>query len=157
MGSKKIAKDDPLFEALGSLDELNSWLGFCRYKKLKSIQEDLFIVQAELATVGMGTKSKIQITNAKTEKLEKEIAKIDKITPQIKKFIIPGASELSAKLDVARAFARKAERAVVAYGKKRKLNPEILCYLNRLSSLLFALARLVNYSLKVKEENPRYS
>ena len=167
MGAKKIAKDDPLFEALGSLDELNSWIGYCRayakglkFKSLRSqlqaIQETLFIAQAELGMAGMGKKSKIHITNIKTQELEKEIAKIDKIVPQIKQFIIPGASELSAKLDIARAFARRVERAFVAFNKKQKLNPDLLQYLNRLSSILFAHARLVNYLLNVKEENPTY-
>ena len=153
MGMKKIAKDDPLFEALGALDELNSWIGYCQYKKLKAIQEDLFIAQAEIALAALGKKSKIQITNAKTQRLEQEILAIDKIVPQIKKFIIPGASELSAKLDYARALARRAERAAV----RAKVSPELLQYLNRLSSILFAHARLVNYKFKIKEKNPGYT
>lgn len=152
MGARKIAKDDPLFEALGALDELNSWLGFCQYKKLRPVQEDLFIAQAEIGAIGMRRKSKIQMTNAKTKRLEKEIAKVDAIVPPIKKFIIPGASELSAKLDVARALARRAERAAV----KIKASPDLLAYLNRLSSFLFALARLVNFKLNRREEHPTY-
>src|SRR3989344_9379922 len=156
MGAKKIAKDDPVFEALGSLDELNSWLGLCKLKakpyNLTPIQEDLFIAQAEIGLAAMGRKSKIQITKSKTQRLEKEILKIDKIVPQIKRFILPGGSELSAKLDVARALARRAERNAV----RIKASPELLQYLNRLSSLLFALARLANFRLKLKEENPRY-
>lgn len=147
MGAKKIAKDDPLFEALGALDELNSWLGFCNYKSLKRIQETLFIAQAEL-----GTYSKLRVTAEKTRELESEILKIDKIVPQIKKFIIPGGSELSTKLDYARALARRAERA----GVKAHVSPELLQYLNRLSSYLFALARLANFRLKLREENPKY-
>ncbi len=152
MGAKKIPKDDPVFEALGSLDELSSWLGLCGYHKIKAIQEDLFIAQVEIGLAAMGRKSKIQITNAKTKRLEQEIAKIDKVVPPIKKFIIPGASELSAKLDFARALARRAERAAV----RIKASPDLLQYLNRLSSLLFALARLVNFRLKKKEQNPSY-
>lgn len=152
MGTKKIAKGDPVFELLGTLDELNSWLGYCQYKPLRDIQEDLFIAQAEIGLKAMGQKSKIQITNIKTKKLEKEIIKIDKIIPPIKKFIIPGGSELSAKLDYARALARRAERAAV----RAKASPELLQYLNRLSSILFAHARLVNFKLKKKEQNPSY-
>ena len=163
MGMKKIAKDDPLFEALGALDELNSWIGYCQYKKLKAIQEDLFIAQAEIALAALGKKSKIQITNAKTQRLEQEILAIDKVVPQIKKFIIPGASELSAKLDYARALARRAERAAVlarrslGEGGKATISPDLLQYLNRLSSILFAHARLVNYKFKIKEKNPSYT
>lgn len=152
MGARKIAKDDPLFEALGALDELNSWLGFCQYKKLRPIQEDLFIAQAEIGAIGIRQKSKIQISNAKTKKLEQEIARIDKIVPSIKKFIIPGASELSAKLDYARVLTRRAERAAV----RIKAPPDLLKYLNRLSSLLFAFARLVNYDKKKRERHPSY-
>lgn len=147
MGARKISKAAPLFEALGALDELNSWLGFCNYKKLQFVQETLFIAQAEL-----GMHSKLRVTHAKTEELEKEIAKIDKIVPPIKKFIIPGGSELSAKLDFARALARRAERDAV----RIKASPELLQYLNRLSSLLFAYARLTNFRLKKKEQNPSY-
>src|SRR3989344_3538536 len=171
MGAKKIAKDDPVFEVLGSLDELNSWIGLCyvtcgnnkklhvtRYT-LHCIQEDLFIAQAEIGLTAMGRKNiKYQISNIKTRELEKQIAKIDKIVPQIKKFIIPGGSELSAKLDFARALARRAERDAIKANtlKPNTCSPELLQYLNRLSSLLFALARLVTHRLKKKEENPSY-
>ena len=161
MGAKKIAKDAPVMEVLGALDELNSWLGFCvvglKFKSLKfkvrEIQEDLFIAQAEIGLAAMGRKSfKFQVSSLKTKRLEKEIIEIDRIVPQIKKFVIPGGSELSAKLDYARALARRAERAAV----RAKASPELLRYLNRLSSYLFALARLVNFRLNVKEENPKY-
>ncbi|MEK7616329.1 MAG: cob(I)yrinic acid a,c-diamide adenosyltransferase [Patescibacteria group bacterium] len=152
MGEKKIAKDHPLFELLGTLDELSSWLGVCRYKKLKQIQEDLFIAQAEIGMKAMGRRYTLRVTRSMTERLQREIMAIDKVVPQIKKFIIPGASELSAKLDYARALARRAERAAV----RAKASPELLQYLNRLSSMLFALARLVNFRLKFKEENPKY-
>jgi|SRR3989344_657092 len=166
MGARKIAKDDPLMDALGALDELNSWLGYCRASvkrkaisyKLKAIQEDLFVAQAEIAMIAMQKKSKIQITNVKTKALEKEILKIDKQVPQIKKFIIPGGSELSAKLDFARTLVRRAERAVVKANAANEAisSPELLQYLNRLSSYLFALARLVNFRLNIKEESPSY-
>jgi len=159
MGARKMAKSDPLFELLGSLDELNSWLGVCQYKKLKAIQEDLFIAQAEIASIAISKiksqKSKLQI---KTNKLEEEIAKIDKIVPTITKFIIPGASELSAKLDYARTLARRAERSALKTNEANKAtsSAELIQYLNRLSSYLFALARLVNFRLKLKEHNPSY-
>lgn len=152
MGTRKIAKSDPVFELLGALDELNCWLGFCQYKKLKPIQEDLFIAQAEIGLSAMGKKSKIKLTKRRTERLEQEILAIDRVVPPIKKFIIPGASVLSAQLDYARALARRAERAAV----KTRAPANTIQYLNRLSSMLFALARLVNYRLKLKEENPSY-
>lgn len=168
MGARKISKSDPLFDALGALDELNSWIGLCRSelrkdkrfvdieRSLLRIQETLFIAQAELAMIGMRRSSKIMIQKEKTVDLEQEIAEIDKKVPQIKQFIIPGASEVSARLDVARSLARNVERAFVKFAQKQKLNPNLLQYLNRLSSILFAHARMVNYVLKVREENPSY-
>lgn len=158
MGPKKIAKDDPLFEVLGALDELSSWIGVCQYKPLKQIQEDLFIAQAEIGMKAMGRRYTIRVTRSMTERLEREIMAIDKIVPQIKKFIIPGASELSAKLDYARALARRAERALVKASEANEAisSSALLPYLNRLSSILFAHARLVNYKLKIKERNPSY-
>jgi len=160
MGVRKIAKDDPLFDALGALDELNSWLGVCRASvklkaksyKLKAIQETLFIAQAEIAMLGMKKRYTLRVTRAKTEELEREIRRIDAVVPNIKKFIIPGGAELSAKLDYARTLARRAERTLVCI----KANPDLLAYLNRLSGYLFALARLVNFRLNIKEESPSY-
>lgn len=152
MGTRKISKADPLFEALGALDELNSWLGFCNSKKLQAIQETLFIAQAEIGMAGMGKRYTLHVTRAKTEELEHEILRIDTVVPPIKKFIIPGGSELATKLDYARALARRAERACV----RIKANPDLLQYLNRLSAYLFALARLENHRLKIKEKNPGY-
>ena len=84
------------------------------------------------------------------------INKIDKLVPPITKFIIAGASEASAVLDFARSLSRRVERTIVAYSKKKKLNPELMRYSNRISSLIFALARSVNFRLKKKEVNPHY-
>ena len=174
MGGAKISKDDPLFDVLGSLDEVNSLVGWCRAsisekrevksakltdvsEKLLSIQETLFIAQAEIGAIGMGQRMAVQVTKAKTQEIEKEIDAIDRILPPIKNFIIPGASELSARLDIARAAARNAERMLVAYASKRTtVSPDLIQYMNRLSSILFALARLVNHRLKKTESNPRY-
>lgn len=173
LGHKTLSKDDPVFEALGSLDELDSWLGVCisddhiiggRRKKpgreidriLRNIQETLFIAQAEIATVAVGGELKIKVATAKTEELESIIAGIDSQVPEIIKFVIPGGSRLSASLDFARTLARRAERGIRKYGKSKKLRPELLQYINRLSSVLFALARYVNHRLKIKEENPSY-
>lgn len=174
MGSKKISKDDPVFEALGGLDELNSWLAVCRtrvsldkskrltkeFKNISdiilSIQEALFIAQAEIAAIGMGKPARVIVSQQKTNELEKKIGEMDLEIPEITKFIISGGSELSASLDYARAITRRAERGARKYDKIKKLRPELMQYLNRLSSILFALARYVNYKLKIKEENPSY-
>lgn len=172
LGKRTLPKDDPVFEALGGLDELNSWLGILRaqgtehksrnklFKEVtdwvKMVQEDLFIIQAEIATVAVGLKPRTIISSQKIEVLEKIIEKIDKILPEITKFTIAGGSVLSAQLDFTRAIARRAERGIRKYANEKKLRPELMQYTNRLSSFLFALARYVNFRFGIKEENPRY-
>ena len=173
IGKLEISKADFLFEVLGALDELNSWLGFCRveageqvYKKinknlniaavLKEIQEILFIVQAGIAAIGFNFPVNKKISPQKTAFLENTIKKIDRELPPLKKFVVPGGSEISARLDVARALSRRVERQIVIFNRKKKVSPETLKFLNRLSSALFALARYVNYKAAVREENPGY-
>lgn len=157
---RKFSKSSPIVEALGALDELNSLLGFCKVKAteiespfgdsiskhLEEIQNDLFVIQCEAA--GCGKK----INSKRIKEIERSIDNIEKKLPKIKSFTIAGGTELSALLDYSRAVARKAERRCAAI--KKHLSPESLKYLNRLSSLLFALARLVNKD--VKEKKPRY-
>ncbi len=165
-GKKKLPKDDILFDVLGNLDELNSWTGLCRVAAsrdiapvLRDIQETLFMVQADVAAIGFGYKTKgfREKIAEKTLGIEKVIGQVDKKLPAIKKFILPGGSELSARLDVARVVARRAERTAVRFNnKKKKLSPELLQFLNRLSSVFFALARYANYVKEVREENPKY-
>ncbi len=163
-GNKKLPKSDPLFELLGNLDELNSLIGVCRTDgpgfgvTLKRVQEILFIAQAEVAAIGFGYEIKPlnKITAAHAEFLETEINKLDGKLPALKHFILPGGTRLSAELDLARAVARRAERSAVVYGERKALSPDILRFLNRLSSLFFALARVANKEAGVIEENPQY-
>ena len=158
---QRISKSSELPEALGSLDELNAFLGFVKMRAkgeeriapvVRDIQEALFIVQAQ--TAGADKILKEGIVAA----VEKIVNDIEKEIPPVKGFSIAGGTELSALLDVARTLARRAERRVVAVkeGGLRDLPSVTMAYLNRLSSLLFALARLANHLAGVKEENPRY-
>lgn len=169
---QRISKSATIAEALGSLDELNSFLGLCKIKaELKNIsifldseteslsldklttelQQDLFIIQAELA----GADKKIE--PARIKYLESIVDTIEKQLPPIKSFILVGGEELSALYDVARTIARRAERFVVrAKEEKANITENTLAYLNRLSSVLYALARLVNAKNSVTEENPHY-
>ena len=158
---QRISKSSELPEALGALDELNAFLGFVKVRAvgneriarmLRDVQETLFIIQAGVAgaekRVGEGAVKKIEdITNS----IEKEI-------PPLKGFSIAGGTELSALLDVARTLARRAERRLIAVAEVgvREIPAETKAYMNRLSSLLFALARLANHLVGVAEENPRY-
>jgi cob(I)alamin adenosyltransferase len=176
IGKIKVKKNSPLFETLGSLDELNSFLGILRSqiqpktnfaiggKKLAEIifelQEKIFKMQAMVAMVGFRfpVKNFNWIKMEEVQWMEKIINDIDTKLPPIKNFVIPGGSLISANLDFARALSRKAERKTVAFlkGKNMKEIAPSLAFLNRLSSLLFALARFSNFSLKIKETHPSY-
>lgn len=158
-GSKeRFSKSGALAEALGSVDELNSWLGVCKVKSekrkakniIEKIQEDLFIIQAALA----GADKKI--SRDKTIWAEEVINDIEKKLPPIKTFFLPGGSEEGALLDYARAVARAAERRVIALHEQKEVSEEIRAYLNRLSSLLYALARSANAELGIVEKPPKY-
>ena len=169
---ERFSKGSDLAEALGSLDELNSFLGLCKFKArqmqdggvdlgkseektsdiLREIQENLFIVQAQVA----GADKKI--SKAKLNKIEKILDLIEKEIPPLKGFTVAGGTELSSLLDIARTLARRTERRVVLVKDSglRKLPGHTLPYLNRLSSLLFALARLSNHRSGIAEETPSY-
>ncbi|MBI3572533.1 cob(I)yrinic acid a,c-diamide adenosyltransferase [Candidatus Kaiserbacteria bacterium] len=158
---ERISKSSDLPEALGALDELNAFVGFVKAYAaenariapiLRQVQEELFIIQAEIAGADK------RVNTAAMERLEQVINNVEKAIPALKGFSIAGGTELSALLDVARTLARRAERRVVALAEAgvRDVNAPTLAYLNRLSSLLFALARLANHLAGVPEENPRY-
>jgi cob(I)alamin adenosyltransferase len=170
-GKKKFLKDNVLFYALGALDTLNSLLGWCvveatqlRKKKerdvftgaLHEFQEMLFIAQAEIASIGFCVKNTKKVNNTHIKRLEEIIKDVDKKLPSITKFIIPGGCELATRLDIARASTRDAERAIISFNRSKKCSPELLAFLNRLSSVLFALARLSNHTLGVCEQHPVY-
>ena len=165
-GAKKIKKDDALFDALGALDSVNSLVGWCAvaankkvpklHRDILAVQEMIFIAQAELAGIGFGVKSAQAIDATSIKRLETMILNIDAKLPPLKQFVLPGGSELAARLDIARAAARDAERAVVRFSAKKKCSSEFLMFVNRLSSALFAFARYANFELGVKEKNPSY-
>lgn len=165
---QRISKSSAIAEALGSLDEINSFLGLCKLnaqkKKLKlpdgtsaeqivhNIQKNLFIIQAEIAG------SEISIEERKVKEIEKIINEIEKELPTIKSFFISGGVKLAVYFDIARTIARRAERRVVGVvdEEKIKVSDFSQSYLNRLSSLLYALARFTNHKFGIKEESPNY-
>ena len=155
---KRISKSSSVAEALGNLDELNSFLGLVKIKAgefskvIETIQENIFIISAHIAGADKN------MTEEKVKEIENIIAECEKKLPPITKFSIAGGTELSAHLDFARTLARRAERRVVAvHDEMGKISPEILKYLNRLSSILFALARLTNLRSGIKESAPSYN
>ncbi|MEK7574908.1 MAG: cob(I)yrinic acid a,c-diamide adenosyltransferase [Patescibacteria group bacterium] len=162
----RISKSSCQTEALGAMDELNSFLGLCKVKGIDSgfrindsgmgeivhtVQENLFIIQAELAGADKS------ITKEKVDELEKITDSIEKELPPIKTFFISGGTELASLFDISRTLARKAERRVIGHIEKGiPVGEHTLAYLNRLSSLLYALARFANHKSGILERSPNY-
>ena len=149
----RVSKDNPSVEACGALDELSSFLGLSKNlikeqknkKLIASIQKDLFVVGAEFATKPKQiSKLRERIDDSYIGRLEKVIRDLEKNYKSKQRcFCLPGENFASSVLDIARAIARRAERlSVTLKRKKLLLNGDILIYLNRLSDLLYLLARL---------------
>lgn len=166
---QRISKSSLVAEALGSLDETNSFLGIARAKTrdmsfkagtgeikfpelILETQQNLFIVQAEVAG------STLSITQDKITRVESIVDEIEKVLPPIKSFFISGATELGGVFDFARTLSRRAERRVVAAKEEGKItvSAETMSYLNRLSSLLYALARISSHIEGQEEMKPEY-
>jgi len=164
---QRISKSSAIAVALGTLDEINSHLGVLKveakeqdinvgelpmHEIIHSLQKDLFIVQAEIA----GADKHIQ--KEKVLWLEEHVNKIESELPPIKTFFISGGTRLASLSDVCRTVARRAERTVIAVVDEGKtsVGEDTLAYLNRLSSMLYALARYANFKLGVNEESPDY-
>jgi cob(I)alamin adenosyltransferase len=148
-------KADPRFEAIGSVDELNSALGLAAVSLAGSaheaaiarIQNDLFDLGADIATPGSDfapSEMTLRIVPTQVERLEQAIDALNVNLAPLTSFILPGGSEAAARLHLARSLARRAERQTVALAKSEPVNPAALAYLNRLSDYLFVLARAVN-------------
>ncbi len=163
VGKKSVSKTCLEIEALGQLDELNSMIGVLKSQKisgelkkiLHQIQENLFIIQANVAYLMLGGRySPPSMPMSKVTEVEKIIDRIENRLPPIKTFIISGANNISAWLDLLRAKSRNVERSVLKIKHIKRLNTDIRAYLNRLSSLFFALARWE--AKNRKEKNPKY-
>lgn len=149
-------KDDPRVEAFGTVDEANSLIGLARLHStglarvdsvLARIQNDLFDLGSDLATPGTDGESDkaLRITPAQTEWLERQIDDYNASLEPLTSFVLPGGTPLAAALHVGRTVVRRAERLVVALrGREGEVSPDVLIYLNRLSDLLFVMARIAN-------------
>ncbi len=164
---QRLSKSSAIAEALGVMDEANTYLGLCKTqsvadnftlgdKKIADIvhemQDVCFTIQAELAGAGH------TIAEEKVKWLEALIAEIEKELPKIHSFFISGGSELAARFDFARTLIRRAERRAVAVHEEgiQKLGKHTLAYLNRMSSMLYALARFANHQREIEEGTPGY-
>ncbi len=154
LGGLRVAKDAPRIEAYGTVDELNAAIGIARSQAppddidrlLTQIQNTLFDLGAELATAGGHHRKPAKISESHIETLETEIDRFEAGLEPLKQFILPGGTPLAAHLHLARTICRRAERRVVTLvaAENRELSPLIIVYLNRLSDLLFVLARSAN-------------
>jgi cob(I)alamin adenosyltransferase len=160
---ERVAKHDPRVEAYGTIDEANSVLGLARYAinrallggdryheadaMLARIQNDLFDLGADLCTPEGEAKrgeAALRVVPSQVERLEREIDAMNADLQPLKSFVLPGGSEASAWLHLARTVVRRAERRMTQLAAEQPINPEAVKYANRLSDHLFVLARRLN-------------
>ena len=151
----RVAKSDPRVATYGEVDELNAWLGLVRAESidaqlgsmLEQIQRDLFALGARLADPASRIAARVTkaaVTPADVERLEQWIDELEAGLPPLRRFILAGGSPAGAALHVARTVCRRAERAMVSLGPDA-FEADLLTYVNRLSDLLFVMARAANH------------
>ena len=149
----RVPKTDPRIEAYGTVDELNSFIGLALSgglpdeftQWLEQVQNDLFDVGADLSVpLEDDRRERLRVTRGQVERLEGLCDLVNGRLEPLKSFVLPGGTEAASRLHVARAVCRRAERRSVALAQAGSVNPEALAYLNRLSDLLFILARAAN-------------
>jgi cob(I)alamin adenosyltransferase len=154
VGGASVSKENTRVEAYGDVDELNCAVGLakcdCEDSELSAlmngIQNLLFQTGADLAAPSDVTShSIIRISPSDITPLERAIDRLEEELPALNNFILPGGSALSARLHLARAICRRAERRCVLLQQKETMNPEVIRLLNRLSDLLFVMARVANH------------
>lgn len=157
-GGGKVPKDHRRVAAYGDVDELNSTIGMARATAgpadffeslLETIQRDLFVIGGHLATPDpekvRAALARAEFDSGRVEEFERTIDLADEELSPLKAFILPGGTAKAAAFHVARTVCRRAERSVVALAAAEEVPGEFLVYLNRLSDLLFTLARLANH------------
>jgi cob(I)alamin adenosyltransferase len=136
----RVSKLDPRIAALGDVDELNSVIGWCA-AGLDRIENELFDLGADLSVPYAAADERLRVTQEAVDRLEAECDEANATLPELKSFVLPGGTETAARLFLARSVCRRAERTVLACPD---VNPLVAVYLNRLSDLLFILARVAN-------------
>jgi cob(I)alamin adenosyltransferase len=159
-GGQRVPKDALRIEAYGTVDELNSVLGIVRADNadpeidtiLRDLQMQLFDLGADLATPRSAeTKAIKRFDESDVLPLEKIIDSQQEVLRPLKSFILPGGSSVAARIHFARTVCRRAERAAVRLSRNEDIGEGVLVFLNRLSDLLFVLARYANHKSKVSE------
>ena len=157
----RVSKADARVDAYGEVDEVNACLGAARAAGvdeeisalIESLQKDLFAVGARLADPSSRIAPRVEkatMTDATVQRLEQAIDRLEETLPPLRRFLLPGGSSAGALLHLARTVCRRAERRVIALGPEA-VEPVIIVYLNRLSDLLFVMARAVNLRSGVPE------
>lgn len=157
----RVSKADPRVDAYGEVDEINACLGAARAAgvdedmaaTIESIQQELFAVGSRLADPSSrvaGRVTKAVVTSEAVARLEDTIDRLEQELPPLRRFILPGGSPQGALLHLARTICRRAERRVVGLGADA-VEPIVVVYLNRLSDLLFVMARAANHRAQVPE------
>jgi len=158
--NSRVSKADPRVDAYGEVDELNGWLGLVRaagvdddvHVELVRIQRDLFAVGAQLADPSDRLAARVArafVTDEDVSRLEALIDRLEAEVPPLTRFILAGGTAAGASLHVARTVCRRAERRIVALTPP--IDPLLIRYMNRLSDLLFVLARVVNHRSRQPE------
>ncbi|MBK6777720.1 MAG: cob(I)yrinic acid a,c-diamide adenosyltransferase [Flavobacteriales bacterium] len=160
LGGTRVPKDHARIEAYGTIDELNSHLGMLRdlatdrASLIVGIQETLFSIGSRLASSSEQEADKFKVPHieeADIAALESEMDRMDKELPEMRNFILPGGHPAISQAHICRTVCRRAERLVVSIAEKELLPEIIVRYLNRLSDLLFMLARHIGSKLGTKE------
>jgi cob(I)alamin adenosyltransferase len=154
----RVSKLDLRIAAFGTVDEVNSAVGLvlaagCPEEVrgvLARVQNELFDLGADLS-VPPEREGRLRVTDDQVEALERDCDRFNEDLPELKSFVLPGGAETAARLHLARTICRRGERATIAASREHDLNPAALVYLNRLSDLLFILARYVN-AAEAREE-----
>ncbi|MBI1982528.1 MAG: cob(I)yrinic acid a,c-diamide adenosyltransferase [Candidatus Levybacteria bacterium] len=154
---QRVSKADLRVETYGAIDELNSVIGVVLSSKYKvlSIERELIKIQKDLFEIGSQlanpSAEKVQGLGKRVKEFEKMIDEMTEKLPPLQNFILPGGGGTGSALHFARTACRRAERRVVALSEKEKVSLDIIVYLNRLSDLLFTMARFVNHKEKHRE------
>ncbi len=161
VGGTRVKKYDLRLEAYGTVDELNAAIGLIRSNELAEeiskllirIQNKLFNIGSRLASdeKGEALTAGLAILPKHIEELEKAIDEFEGHVPEITHFVLPGGEQVSAQCHVARTICRRAERRILEFAEKNKVQTEIIIYINRLSDFLFALARKITYDKNSNE------
>jgi cob(I)alamin adenosyltransferase len=156
----RVPKTDPRIEAYGTVDELNAAIGFALAGELPDefrpwlevVQNDLFDLGADLSVPLEDERERLRVTPAQVGRLEEHCDRVNERLEPLRSFVLPGGTEAAARLHLARTVCRRAERRAAGLAQGASVNPAALAYLNRLSDLLFILARAANAA--AGEEEP---